>query len=169
MGQRAAVLADQLDSVHRDVVAFCESLSDDDWQAIVPNEQRTVGVLFQHIAVAYTAESALIRAIIAGQPLPEIYNDRELLDEVNARDAVDLLPGTQADTLKSLDRHARRASRFIRSLSDDDLAASAEIGIFGGRRWTVEELIEQIVLGHPRVHVESIRAALQQQVTADRS
>jgi uncharacterized damage-inducible protein DinB len=160
MGQRANVLADELDSVNRDVVAFCESLSDDDWQTVVPNEQRTVGVLFQHIAVAYTAESALIRAIITGQPLPEIYNDQALLDEVNARDAVDLLPGTRTDTLRSLDRHARRASRFIRSLSDEDLAASATVGIFGGSVWTVEALIERIVLGHPQIHLASIRAAL---------
>lgn len=55
MGQRAAVLAGELDSVHRDVVNCCESLSDDDWQTVVPNEQRTAGVLFQHIAVARMA------------------------------------------------------------------------------------------------------------------
>jgi hypothetical protein len=160
MGQRANVLADELESANRDLVAYCESLSDDDWQTVVPNEERTVGVLFQHIAVAYTAETALLRAIIAGQPLPAIYTDRALLDDVNARDAVDLLPGTKAETLQSLDRHARRASRFIRSLSDDDLAASATVGIFGERVWTVEALIEQIVLGHPQIHLASIRAAL---------
>lgn len=160
MGQRVAELADQFETVHREVVGFCETLSDSDWGMIVPDEQRTVGVLFQHIARGYTAEAALIRAIVSGQPLPEIYNDRAVLDQANARDAVELLAGTRADALTQLDRHARRTARFLRRLSDDDLDKAEEIGLFGGTRWTVEELISRIVLGHPRSHLASIRAAL---------
>lgn len=160
MEQRAEQLVDQFEAIHREVVAFCESLSESDWTTIIPNEQRTAGVLMQHIAFGYTAESALIRAIVTGQPLPAIYTDRALLDEANARDAIDLLPGTQADALKSLDHHARRTARFLRSLSDDDLTKSEEIGIFGGASWTVEEVITRIVLGHPQLHLASIRAVL---------
>jgi hypothetical protein len=160
MSQRVNELADEFDAVHREVVAFCEGLSETDWETIVPDEQRTVGVLVQHIAIGYTAESALIRAIVTGQPLPAIYTDRAILDEANARDAVDLLPGTKADALTSLDRHARRTDRYLRSLSDEDLAKSEEIGIFGGANWTVESLIERIILGHPKSHLTGIREAL---------
>lgn len=166
MGQRASNLADEFDAVHRSVVTFCESLTDDEWQTVIPNEERTAGVLMQHIAHAYTAESALLRAIISGQPLPAIYNDRQRLNEANARDAVELLSVTKADALRALDRHARRASRFIRSLSDDDLDASAEVGILGGR-WTVEELFRKIVLGNPMIHMESIRAVIDASVTIE--
>jgi hypothetical protein len=164
MGQRVGQLADQFEVVHREVVTFCEGLSESDWVTVVPSEQRTVGVLIQHIAIGYTAESALIRAIVTGQPLPAIYNDRALLDEANARDAVDLLPGIKADALTSLDRHARRTVRFLRSLSDEDLAMSDEVGIFGGARWTVENLIERIILGHPKSHLAGIREALAEAV-----
>ena len=160
MSHRVPELADQFDAVHREVVAYCESLSSADWETIVPNEQRTVGVLFQHIAVGYTAEAALIRAIVKDQPLPEIYNDRAVLNELNARDAVDLLPGTKADALTSLERHARRTSRFLRQLTDDDLAKAREIGLFGGACWTVDELITRIILGHPVSHMTSIREVL---------
>jgi hypothetical protein len=160
MTQRVNELADQFEAVHREVVAFCEGLTETDWATIVPNEQRTVGVLIQHIAIGYTAETALIRAIVTGQPLPAIYNDRAILDEANARDAVDLLPGTKADALTSLDRHARRTARYLRSLSDEDLAMSEEIGIFGGASWSVEGLIERIILGHPKSHLTGIREAL---------
>ncbi len=160
MGQRIDELVDQFEAIHREVVAFCESLTDTDWTTIVPNEERTVGVLIQHIAIGYTAESALIRAIVAGQPLPAIYTDRALLDEANAGNAVDLLPGTKDDALRSLDRHARRTARYLRSLSDEDLAKAQEIGLFGGASWTVEELISRIILGHPQSHLTSIRAAL---------
>jgi hypothetical protein len=160
MGRRVDDLADRFEAVHQEVVAFCEVLSDDDWTTLVPNEQRTAGVLIQHIAYGYTAEAALIRAIVNGQPLPEIYNDRAVLDEINARDAVDLLPGTKDDALRSLDRHARRTTRFLRGLSDEDLAKSQPIGLFGGADWTVDALITRIILGHPRTHVESIRQAL---------
>lgn len=160
MGQRSAELADQFEAIHREVVTFTKGLSEADWATFVPNEERTVGVLIQHIAVAYTAEAALIRAIVTGQPLPAIYSDRAILNEVNAQDAVDLLPGTQAGALRSLDRHARRTTRFLRSLSDENLAMSQEIGIFGGARWTVDDVITRIVLGHPRMHMATIRTAL---------
>lgn len=160
MGSHVDELADQFEAVHHEVVAFCETLSDDDWAMLVPNEQRTAGVLMQHIALGYTAEAALIRAIISGQPLPAIYNDRAVLDRVNAENAIELLPGTKDEALVSLDRHARRTTRFLRGLSDDDLAKSQPIGLFGEAEWTVEALITRIILGHPRSHMESIRQAL---------
>lgn len=169
MGHRAAELADQFETVHREVVEFCEALSSSDWETFVPNEERTVGVLMQHIAFGYTAEAALIDAIVRNQPLPQIYNDRAILNEVNARDAVDLLAGTKDDALKALDRHARRTARFLRQISDDDLAKAESIGLFGGARWTVEELISRIVLGHPRSHLTSIREALAAPMTVQPS
>lgn len=159
MRQRADNLADQFEAVHREVIAFCESLSDVGWETIVPNEERTVGVLIHHIAVGYTAEADLLRAIVNGQPLPAIYADRETLDEMNALDAVRLRAGTKADAVRLLDHHAGDTARYLRTLTDDDLGKARPL-FREGALWTVDQVIGTIVLGHPRWHLASIREAL---------
>lgn len=166
---RVAELVEQFEVIHREVVTFCEALTSDEWETFVPNEERTVGVLMQHIAFGYTVEAALIGAIVENQPLPDIYTDRAILNDWNARDAMELLAGTKDDALRLLDRHARRTARFLRKLSDDDLAKSRSIGLFGGAQWTVEALISRIVLGHPQMHLPSIREALAAQTTGQPS
>jgi hypothetical protein len=160
MGRRVDDLAEQLEAISREVIVFCEGLSDADWGTVVPNEERTVGVLMQHIAVAYGAEMALIRAIVNDQPLPAIYDDRAILDEANARDAVELLPGTKAEALAMLDEHCRAAAEFLRTLDDDDLAKARPLGMLGGTTLTVEKIIRRIVLGHPGWHLKNIRETL---------
>ena len=169
MEQRVAGLADQFEAVHREVVTFCQALSSSDWETYVPNEERTVGVLIQHIAIGYGAEAGLIRAIVNGQPLPAIYASWDALNAMNARDAVALRSGTQAEALQLLDLHASETSQFLRTLTDDDLGKSQPLGIRDGELWTVERVIRTIVLGHPRWHMASIRSTLADQATEHRS
>jgi hypothetical protein len=46
----AVGLAGEYDSIMDEVIDLARSCSDDDWPTVCPNEQRSVGVLFDHIA-----------------------------------------------------------------------------------------------------------------------
>jgi hypothetical protein len=46
----ADALAAEYDSIMREAIDMARSCSEEDWQTISPNEQRTVGVLFDHLA-----------------------------------------------------------------------------------------------------------------------
>lgn len=160
MGQRADALAMDLERTNAGVIAFTESLFDADWDVFVPNEERRVGVVIQHIAFAYTAEINLIRAILIDDRLPGIYESCAQLDKINARHAMQLQAGTRDDALQELRRQGDDAASFIRALDDADLEKSRALGLWDGEVFTVGSLIERIILGHPQGHLASIRAAL---------
>src|SRR4051812_8793116 len=84
---RAAQYANQLEQINHEGIAFTEGLSDDVWQVLVPEDQRRVGVLIQHIAGGYTAEIGLIKAVLSGEPLAAWYESEDALNDVKARSA----------------------------------------------------------------------------------
>jgi hypothetical protein len=162
MPRRVDKLADELERVNAEVVAFTEGLTDAAWTTYVPNEQRSVGVLIQHIAFGYAAETDLVRAILTGEAVPDIYASRAALDAFNARHAQELQAGARADAVRALREEADATCRFLRALDDADLDRSRPIGLWNDADISVGFLIERIVLGHPITHLNSIRAALSQ-------
>jgi hypothetical protein len=160
MASRVDELASEFERIHAGVIEFAESLSDDEWDAYVPNEERSAGVVIQHIAFGYTSEIALIQAIVSGDALPSIYENRDALNEYNAQHAGELRRIPRAEAMHELRRQGDEALAYLRGLSDADLARTRPIGLWNGEEISVGWLIERIVLGHPQGHLTSIRAAL---------
>jgi hypothetical protein len=80
----------------------------------------------------------------------------EMIDQGNAQHAQQFANVTKEETLAALQQNAPGAVAMVRGLSDEQLDRSAE---FVGRRWTTEEAIQTILIGHIAGHTESIRAA----------
>lgn len=152
---RAAVgLAGEYDSIMDEVADFARSCSDGDWQTICPNEQRSVGMLFDHIATGNPQVVRWVQQFLDDRPVeitPEILNAR------NAEHAHRVASRPRAETITDLVASTGRTSDFIRGLTDDQLQSSQDFGWAGPQNvaW-----VASAALRHPRGHLKSIREAL---------
>jgi hypothetical protein len=156
----ATAFATQLEQVNDEVIATVAACSDDDWGVWCEDEGRSVGVLAHHIAVGYRAELEGMEAVLRGQPLPPIYQERETLNRWNGQYALEHARCTKSETLELLRHHGAEMAHFVRSLSTEDLQRCAPFPLAGDVRWTVQQWLEYVVIPHPLGHLQSIRAAL---------
>ena len=150
----ASELADQYDAAIGEAIALARSCSDEDWRTICPGEQRTVGVLFDHIAKGNPQVIEWVETFLAGRPV-EI--TRESLNAANAEHARKSEHRPRQETIAELEGGARRASAAIRALSDEQLRTAQDFG-WAGRQdvaW-----VASAAFRHPRGHLKSIREAL---------
>jgi hypothetical protein len=137
-----------------EVIAVAESCSDQDWQALCPNEQRTVGVLFDHIAVGNRDVVAWIESFLAGEP---VRITPEMLHAENAEHAQRVAGRPRTETIADLKESSARTVEFIRGLNDEQLQVTQEFA------WAGSQDVGWLALAavrHPRNHLKSIRDAL---------
>jgi hypothetical protein len=132
------------------LVAFAASCSDDDWLArplSAQGDDRTVGVIVDHVADAYDYIGAWLDAIVAGQE-PRV--GPELVDKFNAAHASTAAAVTQTEAITHLQRSGDAVIALVSRLSTDDLdRADGRVGRFA-----------QILTRHPDNHRAEIEAAL---------
>lgn len=147
-------LVDTYDGVMAEVIAFAGSCSDDDWRTVCPGEQRSVGVLFDHIAVGNPQVVRWINEFLAGRP---VVITPEILNASNAEHARQVDERPRAETLADLKHGSARTSELLGTLTEDQLKISNEFGWAGTQdvAW-----VASAAFRHPRGHLKSIREAL---------
>ncbi len=153
MGE-AAELADQYDATMAEVVATAEACSDEEWRAQCPNDERTVGVVFDHIAAGNPEVMVWIKTFLGDKPV-EI--TPEILTERNADHARRVKDRPKQATIDDLKQSAVRTSSALRALSEKELRVSQDFG-WAGRRdvaWVASAAVR-----HPRGHLKNIHEAL---------
>lgn len=160
MSARTQSLPNRFIHEHEEVLKFVDGCSADGWQVMVPDEQSTVGVVAQHIDFGYALEIDAIRTMVAGQPPPEQLRIWEVLNAINARNAIELRDRTPAEARSRLCNGAERAEQYLRGLSDEELARTASIPLLGGASQSVDWFIDNILVGHPGGHLAGIGAAI---------
>jgi hypothetical protein len=150
----ASAIVDEYDAVMAEAIALAESCSDDEWRAMCASEQRTVGVLFDHVATGNPQVVRWINEFLAGRPIvitPEILNSR------NAEHAHQVQRRPRAETIDDLKKGTTTTSEFLGSLTKDQLGVRSEFGWAGPQdvAW-----VASAALRHPRGHLKSIREAL---------
>jgi uncharacterized damage-inducible protein DinB len=154
MATRAENLAAQFEAVNQEAIQAVQACSDETWRKPIPDDGRTVGVLAHHMAMGDVPIAELVETIANEKPMPPL--TMEMIDQGNAQHAQQFANVTKEETLAALQQNAPGAVAMVRGLSDEQLDRSAE---FVGRRWTTEEAIQTILIGHIAGHTESIRAA----------
>jgi hypothetical protein len=132
------------------LLAFAASCSADDWMArplTGQGDDRTVGVIVDHVADSYDYIGAWLSAIVAGQE-PAV--SPELVDRFNAAHAKDAAAVTRADAMAHLQRSGDVIIALVSGLSSSDLERA------GGRAGR----FAQILARHPDDHRSEIEAAL---------
>ena len=158
MSKRANALADRVQQGSQALAALAEDLSDGEWQTIVPDEERPVGVLVHHVASAYPIEVDLARSLASGKPIEGVTG--QAIDQMNAEHAQTNATVNQQETLGLLRRNSTAAADAIRQFSDEELDRAAPISLNADAPLTTQFFIEDHALRHSFHHLASIRAAL---------
>jgi len=79
--RRSDALAGRLESGASALVAFAETLSEQEWHTRLPKDGRKVGVVVHHVASMYPLEIQLASLLAAGQPITGVTWDA--VDTIN--------------------------------------------------------------------------------------
>jgi hypothetical protein len=154
MGARAEALATQLEQANDDVIRAVEVCSDEQWKRECP-EGRPVNVLANHVAAGHEYLAGLVQMMANGQPLPAVTMDD--IHAGNAQAARQTANITREEALAALRGAGPKAAQTVRGLSDEQLDRG---GTLFGRPMTTEQFIQNIMIVHPREHLQSIQQGM---------
>lgn len=158
MSLRAELLADRIEKGAQALASFAEGLADEDWKRIVPNEQRSVGVLVHHVASVYQVEIDLTRGLASGNPIVGV--TWEVIDHMNANHAEDHASPDQTATIDMLRQNSKTAADAVRKFTDEELDSAARVTLNADAPLTAQYFIEDHALRHSFHHLANIKAAL---------
>ena len=156
MSERAQALAEQFEQANNEAIAAVERCSDEQWRRHIESENRSVGVVMHHVAIAHPVIAEWVTAAARGQ---DVGIERGRIDQFNAQHAREQATCTKAETLDLLRRNGEAAARVVRALDDAQLDNSATI-IIGRPPLTAQQVTERILIGHVRGHLATVQAAI---------
>ncbi len=160
MSQKATLLAEQIVSANRQLMATVEACEDEAWTRYVPEEQRTVAVVAHHVAAAYLVETKLVNALVGkGDETPLEWQMADI-DEINATHARKHGQPTKSETLALLQTNSEVVARRVRELSDAQLKRKSILPFMGEEAVSTQTFIEKAVIGHIHGHRRSIEAVI---------
>jgi hypothetical protein len=158
MSERAQTLAARLDQANKDLIGLLQGCTEEQWRQPCADEGRSVGVVAHHVADAHTASSGWLRAIVAGEPLPGLTHAD--IDNYNARRASAHPDPLKDDTLRLLGTTGAAAVALVAGLTDDQLARSGSMPLFGERPLTADQMIRYVMIAHVQGHLQGLRQTL---------
>ena len=158
MSKRASVLADRIEQGAANLAAFAESLSDAEWQVVVPGDGRTVGVTVHHVANMYPIEVQLAQTLASGKPIEGV--TWPVVAKINAEHARAQAAVTKAEALLFLRTNSDAAAAAIRAMSDEELDRANTVSLNADAPLTAQFFIEDHALRHSWHHLARIRAAV---------
>lgn len=150
----ASDLGDEYDAVMADVIALASGCSQAEWTTHCINEQRPVGVMFDHIAEVNPEVVRWVEEFLNGRPVELTL---ETVAQRNAEHARRAPARPQSETVADLRSGSARTSEFLRALTDEQLGLTQEFGWAGTKdvRWVAGAAVR-----HPKNHLNSIKEAL---------
>ena len=158
MNKRANLLAGRIEQGAESLASFCEGLSDAEWNTVVPNEERPVGVLVHHVAASYQIEVDLAGKLASGEPIADVTWD--VIDGINADHAKEYARVEKNEVLHLLRVNAKVAADRVRAFSDKELDSAAGVSLNADAPLTAQFFIEDHALRHSFQHLASMRDAL---------
>lgn len=155
--ERSEALARRFEQVNTELLELVEPLDDARWFAICSGEQATVAAVVSHVGGSYRAIGSWVRAVAAGED-PPVFT-RAAIDEGNARHAERYAQRPKDEALAAFRTNAAAATEYVRGLSDEELERSAYLTQFD-RTLSTFALVDEILIGHPQGHLQSIRETL---------
>jgi hypothetical protein len=155
MSARAEQLAKKFEESCGEFTKLIEGLNEADWKKVTAAEKWPVGCVAHHVAGGHARISGFLNMVAKGQPLPKL--TRDLVNENNAKHAVEHANPDRAETLELFRTNAARASAIVRRLSDAELDRSGTV-LTDIPAMTVQQAVEGILINHVHEHLGSIRA-----------
>jgi len=151
--QREKIASDCLEAVGA-AIEFCESCSDQDWNAITSEEGWPVAAVIRHIIEAGPVLIGFAQEMAAGRDVSKTMPE---IDTWNASQLPEWSKTTRAEAITGLRQVGDRAANAVRSYSDEQLAGEHTFAIYGETR-TTARMAQGFAL-HVNSHLENARAA----------
>ena len=156
--QHATALADRLEQGARALIAFASGLTDAQWQARMPKDGRTVGVIVHHVASVYPIEVQLAQTLAQGKPITGVTADD--INQMNARHSAENAGVTREAAIDLVRQNSAAAATAIRALTDEELAQAAPVSLYGEAPLTCQFMLEDHAVRHSYHHLARLRRVL---------
>jgi hypothetical protein len=154
---RTGQLTTQFTALNDELAGLVEACSDEQWRRTTASEGWTVAAVAHHAGEVQQAFTRIVERLARGETYsPQISMDQ--IHESNARHARDFAGVGKPEALDVLRASEAAMLRLLRALDDERLGAPA--GDYGGNELSVEQVIEWVVIGHVREHLQSIQATI---------
>jgi hypothetical protein len=148
---------DRFEATNNDLIATVEGCPDEQWRQLCEDGGRPVGVVAYHVAATNEAFARMLGALAVGETYsPKI--SMEVIHGHNAQQAQDHADVSKPEALDGLRQNGAAILQTLRSLNDGQLDQVA--GVFGDNELSVAQVVEYVVIGHTREHLDSIRTAV---------
>lgn len=156
MSQRGNDLAQKLRQFSDELTEVVRTLTDEDWQKVLPFEQWPLGAALHHMAAGHLGISSLARMIVNGEKLPEI--TMEGLKEIANQHAREHADCTKEEVLEILEKNSAEVVSFAAGLTDEDLDRTGHLAATGDV--STQQIIEYVVFMSAGEHFANIKKAL---------
>ena len=155
---RAEALAQRLEQGIDAMIAFANTLTDQQWQTAIPQDGRKVGVVVHHVASVFPIEIELAQALAKGQAIAGVSWDD--VHAMNAKHAQDNDAVTRQQAIELLRTNSVAAAAAIRAFTDAQLEAAATNSLYADAPLTCQHMLEDHAVRHCYHHLAKIRAAV---------
>jgi hypothetical protein len=114
-------------------------------------------VTAHHVAGAHEPIANIVKTLAEGQTRPHFTT--AMLDEMNAKHAVEYANCTKAETIVLHKQGAAKAAAMLRTLSDEQLGKRGTV-FADAPPMSAEEMVTRAMLGHIDDHFGSIRKTI---------
>lgn len=148
-------MQDQFTDLNNEIIAFVERCPNTLWRTPCTNDGRTVAVVAHHIASSHEPVLQLVQMVANGQPLPAL--SYEMFDTMNAQHAQGAAHCTQTEVIALLREKGQSVVTALNQLTAEQLARTAHIS-FANATMRAQDVVEQILIGHARMHFANMQA-----------
>lgn len=148
-------MQNQFTALNNEIIAFVERCPDSLWHTPCANDGRTVAVVAHHIASSHEPVMQLVQMVADAQPLPTL--SYEMFDATNAQHAQQSANCTQLEVVELLREKGEFVTTAMGQLHAKQLARTAHIS-FADATMRAQDVIEQILIGHARMHFANMQA-----------
>lgn len=143
--------AKKFEEANRQFIFAVENCPDEKWTAKAKGEDRSVATVAHHVASSHSYIAERVQQLAAGEQLtpPDI-------DAMNAEHAAEHPSPSKDEVIALLKENGSRAADIYRSVPEEGLTNAIDIP--GRGSFTAQDMIEMVAIGHPAMHLESVRA-----------
>jgi len=155
---QAEALARRFEQGIEGLIAFANTLTEQQWKTPIPKDGRLVGVVVHHVASVLPIEIELAQVLAKGQPITGVTWDD--VHAMNAKHAQDNAAITRQEAIELLRKNSAPAAAAIRAFTDEQLASAGTNSLYADAPLTCQHMLEDHAVRHSYHHLGKIRAAL---------
>lgn len=148
----------QVNEAAEATAAVIEKCSAEQWQMIVPEEERTAGVVLHHIVFAMPLVAQWANQLAHDQGAPGVSFDD--IHALNAQHAAEQAQVEAATTLALLKTNAAAAKAQLESLTDAELQITAPFALLDGQEISAQQMVQWFLVNHAHNHLATIHQAI---------